>query len=113
MLDKLSPEARAQIVETRKKQAEKQVTWNTYKDCPYVNKNLVLEYMAITGTGWYRKLYSIMCSVASNAIRDGYPITAKEIAEIAKAIDADNGGWYKNRGLVGEAERAIAYAYSN
>jgi hypothetical protein len=100
-------------METRKRQADKIVSWNSYKDCPYVNQSLVTEYFAITGTGWYRQLYVIMCSIASLAIKDGYPITSKEIADLCRQLDADTGGWYQKRPLETEAERAIAYAYSS
>ena len=54
-----------------------------------------------------------MTSIAGIAIRKKYPITSQEIAELCRQIDMDNGGWYDNRPLKKEADRAIEYVYSN
>ena len=89
------------------------ITWSSYRDCPFVNKELVNEYRAISETGWYSKLYSIMVSISGRAIHMKYPITVNEIAELAKQIDLDTGCWYKNRKLNVEAERALAFALQN
>jgi hypothetical protein len=86
------------------------ISWTGINDCPFVNKNLVAEYYAITETGWYRKMFQILLSCASNAIKRGYPISAKELATLGRELDAMTGGWYQDRPLEAEAERAIAYA---
>ena len=86
------------------------ITWSSYVDCPFVNKQLVIEYKTINSTGWYSKMYSIMVSIAANAIKKGYPITPDEISKLCTEIDQDTGGWYKSRPLVLEAARAIDYA---
>ena len=58
-------------------------------------------------------LYRILCSTASNAIRSEYPITAAEIATLAREIDKETGNWYANRPLEVEADRALEWAYKN
>lgn len=88
----------------------KNITWTSYHDCPFINKRKIVEYQSITETGWYMKLYEIAVSIAGNAIRKyNYPITAKEIAFLLKSIDNDNGMWYNNRPLEKESQRAIDY----
>ena len=86
-----------------------QYNWTSYRDCPFVNPRLVEEYMAITDTGWYHKMYTIMVSIAGLAINKGYSISADEIVTLCKEIDNDNGGWYHSRPLRVEAERALNY----
>ena len=89
------------------------VSWTSYKNCPYFPKRLGQEYMVISGTGWYAKMYQIMIVVASNAIKSDYPITAKEIADMCRELDKDTGNWYDNRPLEKEADGAIEYVYRN
>ena len=54
-----------------------------------------------------------MVSIAANAIKKSYPITAHEIAELWKEIDNETGQWYDNRPLEKEADRAIEFVYQN
>jgi hypothetical protein len=54
-----------------------------------------------------------MVSVAAKALKRNYPITPKEVSALCKEIDAETGGWYKNRPLELEASRAIEYAMKN
>ncbi len=89
------------------------IKWSSYRDCPFVNKQLVTEYQVITETGWYHKMYQIMVSVAAKALKRNYPITPKEVSTLCKEIDSETGGWYKNRPLELEASRAIEYAMKN
>jgi hypothetical protein len=113
-MDKLPQAIRDQIVKHRKDQMNNtSITWNNYKDCPFVNRKLVSEYKVISDTGWYRKMYQIMCSIATRAIQQKYPITANEIADMCTQIDNETGCWYKNRPLVREATGAIEFAYEN
>jgi hypothetical protein len=74
---------------------------------------MVKEYNSITDTGWYTKMYGIMVSIAGNAIRKKYPITAAEITILCKEIDYENGNWYKSRPFDKEADRAIEFVYGN
>lgn len=87
----------------------KNIRWSTYRDCPFVNQELVREY-ATCQANWYRKMYQIMVSIASKAIKRGYPITPKEVAELCKQIDLATGNWYKNRPFEVEAARAIEFS---
>ncbi|MBI33551.1 MAG: hypothetical protein CMD98_06765 [Gammaproteobacteria bacterium] len=111
-LDTLPNAIKEQILAYRKSEmTNTDIRWNGYQDCPFVSKKLVREYSQITDTGWYYKMYGIMVSIAGHAIKVKYPITAIEIADLCKQIDDANGGWYKNRPLKKEADRAIEYIY--
>ena len=114
LLDNLPKNIREAIIAHRKNEMiNTHITWSNYRDCQFVNKKLVKEYNQISETGWYTKMYSIMVSIAGNAIRDKYPITAQEITTLCKEIDYENGNWYKSRPFDKEADRAIEYIYSN
>jgi hypothetical protein len=114
LMDNLPKAIREAMIAHRKNEmVNTQVTWSNYRDCPYVNKKLVKEYNQISETGWYTKMYAIMVSIAGNAIRNKYPITAQEITTLCKEIDYENGNWYKSRPFDKEADRAIEFIYSN
>ena len=102
------------LIEHRKGQLQNtNFSWNSYDDCPFVNKRQIEEYKGITDTGWYAKLYQIMVSTAGNAMSKGYPITAKEIEYLCRQLDADTGNWYLKRDITKEAERAIEFVFRN
>jgi len=110
--DRLPESIRNGLIEHRKQQLNnKDFTWTSYRDCPFVNQKQVEEYKKISGTGWYYKMYQIMVTVAGNATKRGYPITAQEIAYICRDLDNDTGGWYGKRDLTKEADRAIEYIF--
>ena len=114
LLDNLPPSIRKAMLAHRKNEmTNTNVTWSNYKDCPFVNLKMVKEYNQITDTGWYTKMYAIMVSIAGNAIRKKYPITAQEITTLCKEIDFENGNWYKSRPFDKEADRAIEFVYGN
>jgi len=114
LLDNLPPAIKTAMLAHRKNEMiNTDVSWNNYKDCPFVNKKMVKEYQVITDTGWYTKMYAIMVSIAGNAIRKKYPITANEITILCKEIDYENGNWYKSRPFDKEADRAIEFVYGN
>ena len=109
----LSSKLQEQLMQYKMEQlTNRDIKWTSYRDCPFVNQALVMEYRAITETGWYAKMYHILCSIAASAIRMEYPISAAEIASLAREIDTDTGGWYANRPLEMEAQRALDYALS-
>lgn len=113
-LDRLPEELREEVVNYRKKQATNtNVSWSSYHDCPFFPKKLAAEYKSISSTGWYFKMYQIMVATAANAIKEGYPITAKQIADMCRQLDAETGKWYDNRPLEREADGAIEYVYRN
>jgi hypothetical protein len=112
-LDNLPESIRNQIIAHRKSTLTNTgITWNTYKDCPFVNQKILKDYGTISETGWYSKMFGIMVNIAGNAIRRKYPITSSEIVTLCREIDRDTGEWYKNRPFDVEAERAIEYIYS-
>lgn len=84
-------------------------SWTCLDDCPFVYKRAVTEYMAISETGWYHKMYCFMCSIASAAIKRGYPITPSEVSSLCKELDDRTGSWYAKRNFEVEATRAIQH----
>lgn len=113
--DRLPEELQSMVIAHRRNRLEERsdITWKSYRDCPFVNKKLIADYMTISETGWYHKLYQFMVSVAANAVKQKYPITSHEVEQLCRELDADNGNWYANRPIKLEAERAIEYAYRN
>lgn len=95
------------------KLTNKNYTWSSYRDCPFINKQLVAEYSTINESGWYHHMYRIMLSIAANAVRRGFPITPEIVESLVREIDMDNGGWYKSRPVKVEAARAIEFAIMN
>tara|TARA_B100000768_G_scaffold130522_1_gene121119 strand:- start:6755 stop:7690 length:936 start_codon:yes stop_codon:yes gene_type:complete len=113
-LDRLPPEMQKAVVEHRKtSMTTTDIYWTNYKDCPFFPRRLGVEYQTMTETGWYRKMYQIMIAVAGSAIKRGYPITAKQVADMCRQLDNDTGNWYETRPLEVEADRAVEYAYRN
>jgi hypothetical protein len=114
MLDNLPPEFREKYEMFRKdKLKNTNFKWTGIDDCPFINKALLRDYFKLTGTGWYHKLFSIMCSIASIAIRNGYPISAQEISQLVREIDMRNGNHYENRPIEKESARALTWATLN
>ena len=112
--ERLPEEMQKTIIQHRKDQMEnRSIKWTSYHDCPFVNKNLITEYKATTGSGWYHLMYRIMVSIAGNAIKREYPITVQEVVQLCKELDLETGNWYDNRPLDKEAERAIEFVYGN
>jgi hypothetical protein len=112
--ERLPEEMQKTIIQHRKDQMEnRSIKWTSYHDCPFINKNLIAEYKATSGTGWYHLMYRIMVSIAGNAVKREYPITVSEIVQLCKELDIETGQWYDNRPLDKEAERAIEFVYSN
>lgn len=110
--DNLPDAIQKEIVQYRKDQSENNtITWTSYHNCPFVNKGLVAEYKTTSNTGWYHLMYKIMVSIAGNAVRRQYPITAEEVEKLCKELDMETGNWYENRPLIKEANRAIEFCY--
>lgn len=113
-LDRLPPEMQKQIIAYRKNSLNNtDYHWTSYNDCPFWPKSLAAEYMQISGTGWYHKMYQIMVAVAGRAVEKGYPITASQISDMCKQFDSETGNWYENRPLTVEADRALEFIYRN
>ena len=116
-IDKLPSNIQKEILNHRKEQLNNNsVSWSSYTDCPFVNKKLINEYKTISsidGSGRYRMIYKIMSSIACNAVKRKYPITASQIAEMIRSLDGDTSRLYQKRPLNVEAERAIEFAYKS
>jgi hypothetical protein len=113
-IDRLPEKLKNEVINYRKNQAEQNdIVWTSYHDCPFFPRNLGNEYKTISKTGWYHTMYRIMVAIAGNAIKNNYPITAKEIANMCKQLDNETGKWYDNRPLEKEADRAIEFVYRN
>ena len=113
-MDRLPPELQQAVMQHRKNSLDNtDITWTSYRDCPFFPRRLENEYRAITGTGWYHKMYQIMIALAGNAIAKGYPISPNQIAQMCTELDMETGNWYENRPLDKEADRALEYIYRN
>jgi hypothetical protein len=114
MLERMPYAIREAILKERKSRlTNTDITWTSYVDCPFVSNKLIEEYKTTTETGWYHKMYQIMVSIASSAVRRNYPITAKQIEILCRQLDLETGGWYKNRPLEQEASRALDFVMKN
>ena len=116
-LERIPEELAKQVIEYRKSQLQNtNFSWSSYLNCPFVNKSLISEYRGIAhidNSGRYAMIYKIMCSIASNAIKRGYPIQTSEIVDLIKQLDGDTSRRYEKRPLDIEADRAVEYAYRN
>jgi hypothetical protein len=118
-IDRLPPEIQKEVIKHRQQELEKDkrdISWNSYKDCPFVNKRLVNDYKQIAnvdGSGRYSMIYKIMTSIACNAVKRKYPITEYEIVDLVRGLDRETSNIYAKRPLNVEASRAIEFAYRN
>lgn len=114
-IDRLPDEWKEQIIEHRKSALENtSYVWTSYQDCPFVSKRMLSDWMSIAhtdGTGRYRMIYKIMIAIASSAVKKGYPLTANQLVDLIKQIDADTSRKYENRALDVEANNALEFAY--
>lgn len=112
--DHLPPAMRDMMMNYKKTQlTNTNITWNSYKDCPFVNKKMLDDYMRIAyvdGTGRYAAFYQLMVSIASRAVKMGYPITEHDIIDVVRGIDMDTTNRYKKRRLDVEAKNALECA---
>ena len=114
MIDRLPPAIREALLKERSNRlTNTDIHWTYYDNCPFVSAKMIDEYSRISGTGWYHKMYQLMVSVASSAVRQNYPITSKEIAVLCRQLDLATGNWYKNRPLEKEADRALEFVMRN
>ena len=114
MIDKLPASIREALLKERaNKLTNTDIRWTSYRDCPFVSKKMLDDYASISGTGWYHKMYQLMVSIAASAVRQNYPITAKEIAVLCRQLDLETGNWYKSRPLEKEADRALEFVMRN
>lgn len=118
-IDRLPAELQKEIIlhrQAKLEESKKEFSWNSYKDCPFVNHKLITEYKSISktdGSGRYSMIYKIMTSIACNAVKRKYPITEYEIVEMVRQLDRETSNRYAKRPLNVEASRAIEYAYRN
>ena len=117
-MDRLPPEVQKKVISHReellKGKANYNFEWTSYRDCPFVNRKLISDYTSIAssdGSGRYSMIYKIMSSIACNAVKNRYPITSAQIAELIRQLDMDTSRRYQKRPLQTEAERALEYAY--
>ena len=112
--DRLPEEIQKEVIRHRKEKLDQtDVHWTSYRDCPFFPRNLDAEYRSISNTGWYHKMFQIMVSVAGNAIKRKYPISAAEISKMCRELDSETGNWYAHRPMDKEADRALEYVYKN
>ena len=91
----------------------KNISWTNYTDCPFINKKMLDDYISIAyidNSGRYASFYQLMVSIASRAVKMGYPINEQEIIELVREIDLDTTNRYKKRKLDVEARNALECA---
>ena len=114
ILEDLPESVRNDIIEHRKNNlTNTNVNWSSFRDCPFWPKRLEAEYRTISNGGWYYQMYKILVAIAGRALWMKYPITVQEMADLCYEFDMDTGGWYKDRPILQEADRALTYAYQN
>jgi hypothetical protein len=116
-MDRLPDEMQRKLIQYRMdSMGSTSYSWNTYLDCPFVNKRLISDYRAIAYTdnsGRYAMIYKIMASISVSAIKKEYPISSNEIVDLVRQLDRDTSNRYEDRSLQVEADRALEYAYRN
>ena len=118
-IDRLPPELQKEVIAHRQaklNESRRDVNWESYKDCPFVNQKLIKEYKTISrtdGSGRYSMIYKLMTSIACNAVKQKYPITEYEIVDMIRQLDRETSNRYAKRPLNVEASRAIEFAYKN
>lgn len=118
-IDRLPIELQKEVIAHRQnklKESSRSISWNSYKDCPFVNHKLVDDYRSIAhsdGSGRYSMIYKLMTSIACNAVKQKYPINEYEIVEMVRQLDRETSNIYAKRPLNVEASRAIEFAYKN
>lgn len=110
LFSNLPPDMQKEFLLNKLAGKNKTYQWTSFKNCPFINRDQIVEYKSIIGTGWYHKLYTIMVSIACKALKMDYMITAQEIADLAEEIHFDTRGWPTKRNLLYEAERALEFA---
>jgi hypothetical protein len=115
--ERLPEELQKHVIEHRKSKLEnRSYSWTSYRDCPFINKQLVRDYTAIAhvdGSGRYAMIYKIMASIAVSAVKKGYPLTTDELVDLIRELDRETSNKYQKRVLTVEADRALEYAYRN
>jgi hypothetical protein len=118
-LERLPEAIASEVKKFRKNSLEnnrKEYSWTNYENCPFVHKGAVDEYRAIVynrATGRYHGLYRLMVSIASIAIKKGYPISPVELESLVREIDDSIDGRYKKRKISVEVDRALEFVYAN
>ena len=116
-IDRLPDHIQKELLQMKKEGMTRgDISWSSYRDCPFVNKKLIKEYSNIAhtdGSGRYRMIYKIMTSIACQAVKRKYPITAIEIADIVGQLDRETSRIYQKRNLKMEADRALEFAYKH
>ena len=118
-IDRLPPDLQKEVIQHRQNKLnenKREVTWSSYRDCPFVNQKIVKDYKSIAnsdGSGRYSMIYKFMTSIACNAVKRQYPISEYEIVEMVRQLDRETSNRYAKRPLNTEASRAIEFAYKN
>jgi len=113
-LDKLPPELQEAVLNYRKEQLQNtNIVWSSYRDCPFFPRALATKYISLQTTGWYQTMYHIMVAIATNALKQKYPISVDQIVKLCREFDSETGKWYERRPMDKEAASALEYAYRN
>jgi len=108
----INDELKLAIMQGRKNQmTNTSYDWTSYKNCPFVKPWKINWYKSLT-KDWYGGMFSVMLSIATEALKKKYDLTPLELTDLIREIDRDTGCWYKHRNIPEEARRAIEYAYA-
>jgi hypothetical protein len=88
-------------------------SWPTLTECPFVRGEWIDQYRNLGSGQWYRGLYIFMVRVAMSAGAQGFALTTRQLADLARELDLLDGGHYQNRDLDREAQNALAWAQSH
>jgi hypothetical protein len=79
-IDRLPPDLQKEVIQHRQNKLnenKREVTWSSYRDCPFVNQKIVKDYKSIAnsdGSGRYSMIYKFMTTIACNAVKIHNPI---------------------------------------
>ncbi|MCO6414797.1 hypothetical protein JYK14_01200 [Siccirubricoccus sp. KC 17139] len=82
------------------------LSWNGYRDCPFVDQDMLEEYRNAPEGG---RFYHFMTRIAVRSINQSYPIQAGELASLALELDREITG-KERKSAASEARNALLWA---
>ena len=74
-----------------------------------MRKTWIDEYLGLAKGDHYHGLFRFMVRVAGSATKRRRTLSAVDLADLAHDLDEIDGGWYRKRDLITEAENAISF----
>jgi len=79
------------------------------KNCPFVYKQMIDDYLLTPIGEHHLAIYKFMVKVCYNAQKIEYPLSIDELVEMAEQLDEMDGSYYDNKKLYNSAQDAIDY----